>query len=294
MVNRRPRRANLQFVALLFLATTAHFHARQSSADAAEPLFDCTVSGELADVAGVTPWPGCYHLFNLGDDGAAIPSAVWKEAFDRVGRGDDVWLDVEPDVVSRAEWRRPVDPSKATLADIKQTHAVIAKQLEPLCDLAKQTGAKVWVYGLLSPTYTRVEDIVNDPSAWLDDCRKLATLKFDGRQTLAQLLEATGGGVLYEVYIPAGWNRPEPWAMTKCVLLLERQAAALQANGIRGIPLLNFMAVGGNVPKPVRSETMQALIFAARGRGPAAVWNSYHPTNEGTKPLTAQQKSLLR
>ena len=293
MVNQRPRPISVHGIAI-FLTVIAHLHALQTLASAAEPLLDCTVSGELADVAGVKPWPGCYHLFNLGDDGAAIPSAIWKEAFDRVGRGEDVWLDIEPDVVLRPEWQHPVDPSKAPLDEIKQTHAIIAKQLEPLCDLAKQTGAKVWVYGLLSPTYTRVEDIVNDPSAWLDDCRKLATLKFDDRQTLAQLLDATGGGILYEVYIPAGWNRPEPWAMTKCVLLLERQAAALQANGIRGIPLLNFMAVGGKVPKPIRSETMLALIFAARGRGPAAVWNGYHPTNKGTKPLTAQQKSLLK
>jgi hypothetical protein len=147
---------------------------------------------------------------------------------------------------------------------------------------------------MLSPTYTRVEDIVNNPSAWQEDCRKLATLKFDDRDSLAELLHATGGGVLYEVYIPAGWNRSEPWAMTKCVLLLERQAAALEANGLRGIPLLNFTAVGSNVSKPIRSEIMQALIFSARGRGPAAIWNGYHPVNKGTKALTAQQKALLK
>ena len=293
MVNQRPRPTALHCVAIL-LTVIANRHVFQTRANAAEPLLDCTVSGEFADVAGVTPWPGCYHLFNLGDDGAAIPSAIWKEAFDRVGRGEDVWLDIEPDVVARPEWQRPVDPSKAPLDEIKQTHAIIAEQLGPLCDLAKQTGAKVWVYGMLSPTYTRVEDIVNDPSDWLEDCRKLATLKFDGRQSLAELLHSTGGGVLYEVYIPTGWNRPEPWAMTKCVLLLERQAASLQANGIRGIPLLNLTAVGGNVPKPVRPETMQALIFTARGRGPAAIWNGYHPINNGTKPLTSQQKALFK
>jgi hypothetical protein len=249
-------------------------------------VLDCTVSQELPEI-GAKPFPGEYHLFNLGEAGTSIPRAVWQSAFDRVGRGEDVWLDIEPPHSNNPAWRQEIDPSKTTPAKLKATLAIIAKQLAPLCKLAERTGARVWVYGVFSPTYTRVEDIVNDPTEWREDVREQFAI---GKELLAAL-HATGGGVLYEVYVPDGWNRSDGWAIAKCVLLLERQATLLEELGVRGLPLLNPTTIGGAA---VQTETLRALVFAGKSRGRIAVWHGYHPTNKGTKPLTSEQKGLLK
>jgi hypothetical protein len=249
------------------------------------------VSGELADVKGVTRFAGEYHVWNLGAGEEVIPRAVWQSAFDRVGRGEDVWLDCEPDVSAREDWQRPVDPGKAPTDRVKATHATIASQLEPLCKLAERTGARVWLYGVLAPAYQRGEDIVNDPTEWQRDCRKATSLKYDGKKTLASLLHATGGGILYEAYVPDQWNRPDGWAIAKCVLQLERQAAVIEAAGLRGMPLIRL-----DTPtlKPLHPTVANAVLFAAKSRGRVAVWAPYHEKNVGTKPLAKEQKDQLR
>lgn len=254
-------------------------------------LYDATVSGELSDVKGIKRFAGEYHLWNLGEGDGKIPKAVWQSAFDRVGRGEDVWLDCEPDVSARKEWQRPVDPAFAPLAKIKETHKTIATQLEPLCKLAERTGARVWLYGVLSPTYQRNESIANDPAEWLEHCRQVRELKYDGKKTLAGLLHQTGGGILYECYFYDQWNRPDGWAIAKCVLVIERQAAAIEAAGLRGMPLIRL-----DTPtlKPLHSNVFNATYFAATRRGRVAIWAGYAPENTGTKPLTKEQKDQLR
>ena len=263
-----------------FLAAAVVVVAQSVSAQ----VLDATVSGELADVKGVARFAGEYHLWNLGDGEKTIPRAVWQGAFDRVAKGEDVWLDIEPDLSSNANWRRPIDPSKAPLAKVKATHEAVASQLAPLCKLAERTGSRVWLYGLLSPTYTRNEDIVNDSRTWREDTDALHKLP------IAAMLHATGGGVIYEVYIPDNWNRKDGWAVAKCVLLLERQATALEANGLRGIPLINLNTITG---KPLQTETARAIIFAAKSRGRVAVWNGFGG-GDGFAKFTSEQKELLK
>lgn len=257
-------------------------------------VYDCTVSGELADVPGIVRLPLTYHLWNLGQDAQTIPRAVWQPAFDRAAGGLDVGLDIEPPLSPRKDWQRPVDPAKAPIAEVTATHRTIAQQLAPLCEVATDEGARVWLYGLYPPTHANAEHIVNDPREWQRHSRSAVKLEYAEGQSLAKLLKPTGGGVLYEVYVPDGWNRPESWALTKCVLLLERQAELLRQCNVRAIPLLNFYTVGGATSRPVRTEIMQALIFAGKARGRIAVWNGWIDGRPEFPAITKEQKALLR
>lgn len=280
--------AQLTIVAAMLMSLHADFARAQ--------IIDCTVSGELADMPGVERLALSYHLWSLDGKGELADSKWWAAAEAKVKAGERVGLNIEPDVSPKPEWRRPVDPKFASVGDVAKTHATIAARLEPLCNQAVKTGAEIWTYRLLSPTHKRGEDIAGkDPRPWQAHVKQLCDRRVTPHKSLDKMLAETKGGELFEVYIPDQWNVDRPWAITKCVLLLERQAAALEANGVRGIPLLNFYTVSKR--EPVRPEIMQALIFVAKQRGPVAVWNGwgeYSAAGKALPKITPAQKALLR
>lgn len=257
-------------------------------------ILDATITGQLDGEDNTIRFEGYYHLWNLGDPGPSIPDAVWEDVTDAVTAGADVWLNIEPDVSANESWQRPVDPSKASMAEVRQTHAIIAEQLEPLCTLARKTGSRVWLYGVLSPVYTRTNDIVNYPANWQADVRKIQTLKFDGSKSLAKMLHDTGGGILYEVYIPQDWNGASGWQIAKSVELLERQAEIIDSNGLRGIPLIRLDSI---TAVDLNTTLSGAVIFAAKSRGRVAVWGIYGGGGEFDDPsyqYDSGQKLLLQ
>lgn len=265
---------------------------------AAAQVLDCTVSGELADMPGTVRFPGEYHLWNLGfREKTAIEPAVWKGANDRVAKGEDVWLDIEPDLVDRVEWRRPINLAKASREEVKATVTMLARELAPLCERAKWTGAEVWTYRLISDNQARGEVLANKPDEYAANVKAFAELEYAPGRTLAADLASTGGGELYECYVPSQWNVNKSWALAKCILLVERQAAALEDCGVRGIPLLYPFTVGGAKSEPVRPEIMQAMLFVAKQRGRYAIWNGWGEYSEAGKKLpkiTAEMKRWLK
>lgn len=255
----------------------------------APQTLDATISQELVS-EGATAFPGVYHLWNLGDPGPSIPDAVWEDAFTAVAAGEDVWLNIEPPFSANPAWVMPVDPGFATEAEVQETHQIIAEQLEPLCDAAVISGSKVWVYGVLSSTYSRtLEVLANDPE-WVADVTTAVQIEYEPGKSIAGLLASTGGGVLYECYIPNSWNGTFEWQRTNNELMINNQKAILDELGVRGIPLLNPKTIEGN---SVIELVMTAQIVAARVHGPIAVWHNYHPDNVGTVPLTSEQKAYF-
>jgi hypothetical protein len=260
-----PMKFRFPLIAVLLLLALL-----RATSNAQSVIYDVTVEAELADVPGVVRMSDHQHLWQLDKDGNLPRTKHWDAAFAAVAAGKDVTLGIEPD--TNAQWPMPTDPRFASLEEIAKTHRILAQQLEPLCQLAQKTGAKVWVYRFLSPTHKRVEHIVNQPDAWQADVKALVNLAYnDQRKTIAKLLASTGGGELCHCYVPSGWNGPQGWQVAKCVLLVERQQATLAALGVNSLPLLHPFAIGDR--KPVKETVWRAMVFAATRRGQAAVWS---------------------
>ena len=255
----------------------------------APQTLDATISQELV-AQGATAFPGVYHLWNLGDPGPAIPDAVWADAFAAVAAGDDVWLDIEPNHSANPAWVMPVDPGLASEVEVQETHRLIAEQLEPLCEAAVISGSKVYIYGLYPMVYTRVLEVIADDPDWKADVTTAVQIEYESGKTIASLLDSTGGGVLYECYIPDSWNGTFEWQRTNNELMINNQKAILDELGVKGFPLLNPKTIEGN---SVIELVMTAQIAAARETGPIAVWHNYHPDNVGTVPMTSEQKGYF-
>jgi hypothetical protein len=259
-------------------------------------FLDATVDQELAGTADAKPFVGYYHLWNLGLGlNGPIPDAPWAAVNAAVEAGQDVWLDLEPDILTNEPtWQRPIDPSVAVngmsgVAEVAKTHAIIATQLEPLCRKARASGSRVWTYRLFSHMQNRPEDIANEPSKWESDVMTTANLEYAPGKKLSDLIRSTGGGELFQVYVPNQWNNNWPWARAKCVTLLERQYQALDKAGLRGIPLLNFHTIGSSPNIDVLAEPMQMLFFTANARGRFAIWHGPNPAPN----ISATQKSWI-
>lgn len=265
-------------------------------AGAQAQLLDATVDQELAGTADAKPFVGYYHLWNLGLGlNGPIPDAPWAAVNAAVEAGNDVWLDIEPDVSPTGSWQRPIDPSvpvngMSGVDEVAKTHAIIATQLEPLCRKARASGARVWTYRLFSHMQQRAEGIVNEPSKWEEDVITTANLEYAPGKRLSDLVRSTGGGELFQVYIPNVWNNNWPWARAKCLTLLERQYQALDKAGLRGIPLLGFHTIGSSPNIDVIADTMQMLFFTANARGRFAIW---HAPSPATPDISATQKSWI-
>lgn len=266
------------------------------ASSASAQILDCTVSGELADEPGIERAELSYHLWAIDPTGKVAKTRHWDAVGEKIDKGETVYLNIEPDIAANVAWRRPVDPKFASVADVAATHALLAERLEPYAKAAVKSGSAIWTYRFFSPTYRRGEDIAGkNPQLWFDDLATVIETRSNSLSSLAKSVAATGGGELFEVYVPVQWNVDRPWAMAKCVLLLERQAATLEANGMRGIPLLNFYTVGVK-SEPVWPDIMQALIFVAKQRGPIAIWNGWGDYDGGRDlpKITAEQKRWLK
>jgi hypothetical protein len=260
-------------------------------------LLDATVDQELSGVANSKPFIGYYHLWNLTPGlSGPLDSAAWEDVEEAVEAGNDVWIDLEPDVSPNSTWRRPIDPSvtinsMSGIEAVRETHRIIATKLEPLCQRAKITGSRVWTYRVFSHMYTRTEGIANEPSAWERDVAATANLEYVPGKSLAKLVSDTGGGELFQVYVPNGWNNDSFWGLAKTILMLERQYQALEKNGLRGIPLLHFHTIGGAANTNVTETTMKALLFVAKARGRYAIWHGPNPT---FNDITSTQKAWIQ
>ena len=259
-------------------------------------LLDATVDQELAGTANSKPFVGYYHLWNLSPGlSGPLDNTVWAAVEAAVEAGHDVWLDIEPDVSPNATWKRPIDPSvtingMSGIEAVRETHRIIATKLEPLCQRAKITGSRVWTYRIFSHMYQRPESVGNEPSAWERDVAATATLEYAPGKTLAKLVSETGGGELFQVYVPNNWNNNTFWGLAKSLMMLERQYQALEKNGLRGIPLLHFHTIGSSANIDVMELTMRGLLFTAKMRGRYAIW---HGPSPGSTDISATQKSWI-
>lgn len=246
--------------------------------------YDMSVDGMLAEhVPKVKRAPGYYHLWALHDGKNVTKSVHWDAVMAAVKRGDElVWTDIESDTSPNADWRRPqntlaeLNPDgPPTLAEVKETHRLIGARLAPVIAAAKLSGSPVWDYRTVQ--INSLELWVSEPAKCEAELDRLVALDAVGNQSLAEMLHASGGGVIFEVYVPDAWNVENFWLQVKAVIALERQAAAYRRLGLRAMPLLNPDTVDG---APVRPELLNALIQSARSRGDWGWWAQDGATSE--------------
>jgi hypothetical protein len=232
-------------------------------------LYDASVEEELLDIPGVLKMNDCQHLWDLDVNGNLIQSIHWDLVYTNIALGLDVTLGIEPDV--HPTQPHPTDPEFASLSEIRITHQILAQLLEPVCKAARRSGSQVWTYRLLSPTYQRVEDIVNNPTRWQQQVRDLVNLQYAPNKTIAKLLHSTGGGELCECYVDNGHNIDQPWAFAKCCLNVERQIEMMESLGLRALPVLRNTTVGVNAN--ILADIFEGMIDTAGSYGRVVFWN---------------------
>lgn len=269
----KPRRILIAF-ALLAWFSPCEF------TQSAEPgvCYDMSVDGTLAKYnPHVKRAEGVYHLWALHKPGVLTDSIYWARARKAAAEGKFVWLNIEPDQSSVLFWRRPLNtlpelttkfPQPVTLAQVESTHLLISRLLGPLCDQAKISGSQVWDYRTLQ--VNSLELSVSDYARWKAETERIVGIN---DRAIASRLHDTGGGIIYEIYVPQQWNVPNHWLQTKAVIALERHAAIYDQLGVRSMPLLNPMTVGADGGKPVRVELLNSLIQSARSRGDWGWWS---------------------
>lgn len=248
--------------------------------------YDMSVDGAFAKNV---PWAvratGVYHLWALHKTGVLTDSKYWHDALAQVQAGKFTWLNIEPDQSSVLSWRRPCTglpelnthfKEPVTPKDVEETHSLICQRLAPLCAAAKLTKAPVWDYRTLQ--VNSLEMCASEYPKWKAETQRIAAL--NGGQ-FARLLKDTGGGIIYEVYVPQQWNSDaSEWLRDKALIALERHAAVYDQLGIRSMPLLNPVSVGVGGGKQLHWNLLNKLVQAARSRGDWGWWSEAGKTTK--------------
>ncbi len=238
--------------------------------------FDFSVDGMLAaQNAHVKRVPIIYHLWALHKAGVVTWSKWWDEFLEVAQMNDALAVsNIEADQSPVPEWRMPhttlPELKGGTLAQVKETHRLIQVPMARIFAAAAISKAKVWDYRTVQ--VHSLELWVSQPERAYAELERLVKLVSYKQGSLAKRLHASGGGVLYDCYLPDAWNVTNAWVSSKAIVAMERQRAAYKQLGIRAMPLLNPHTVGGAANVPVRPDLLNALLQAARSGGDYGWW----------------------
>lgn len=247
-------------------------------------IYDASAEEELLDVTNVKKLHDCRDLW--APSGGVLPRTVeWDFPFDKVANGEDVKLTLESE--DHPTDPSGTDPSLVSISEIRNTHRLLAQQLEDLCDLAVRTGSKVWTTRLLAPGRTRVDEIVGDPEDWQNNVHTLTHLQYAHGKTIAKLLKRTLGGEMCECIVPDAMNVNTPIALAQSIRLVERQQSFLDFMDVPNVAMLHPLTPTRAV---VEVRQWEAMLFTALHRGRVASWNG--PTSGTTNPYTAIDAGL--